>query len=150
VYAQLSSEDRERVRNILVRLTRLDEEAVQGEERRDTRRRMGADEFVPAGSDPATTKALVTRLADAHLVVTSVNAASGREEVEVVHEALIRYWPRLRGWLDEDRARLRLREGIREAALEWQTGERDDNLLVHRGSRLEDAEKFSHDPHGGS
>ena len=90
--------------------------------------------MVPAGSDPATTKALVKRLADARLVVTSVNAATGREEVEVAHEALIRYWPRLRGWLDEDRASLRLREGIREAALEWEARGREDSLLVHGGA----------------
>ena len=73
----------------------------------------GADELVPAGADPAPTEALVARLADARLVVTSVNAVTGEEEVEVAHEALIRYWPRLRAWLDEGRADLRLREAIR-------------------------------------
>jgi WD40 repeat protein len=146
VYKQLSSTEHDRVRDIFVRLTRLDDEAVPGEERRDTRRRVGAEELAPVGSDPATTRVLVKRLADARLIVTSVNTATDREEVEVAHEALIRYWPRLRGWLDEDRASLRVREGIREAAQEWGSGRKEDNLLVHRGSRLEDAEALSHQP----
>lgn len=139
VYRELSSHDRERVRDIFVRLTRLDEEALKADERRDTRQRVGLDELTPAGSDPAATKALVKRLADTRLLVTGVNAANDREEVEVGHEALIRYWPRLRGWLDEDRASLRLRQGINEAAREWEARGKDENLLVHRGRRLEDA-----------
>jgi WD40 repeat protein len=146
VYATLSPPEQERVRDIFVRLTRLDEEATQGEERRDTRRRVDAEELVPAGSSPAATKALVERLADVRLVVTGRNIATGREEVEVAHEALIRYWPRLRGWLDEDRASLRLREGIREAAQEWQAGGKEEGLLVHRGSRLEEAAGLDKNP----
>ena len=146
VYVTLSPEERERVRQIFARLTRLGEEAVPGEERRDTRQRVRLDELVPAGSDPAATRALVRRLADARLVVTGLNRATEREEVEVAHEALIRYWPRLRGWLDEDRSSLRLRAGIREAALEWEAGQRDEALLVHRGNRLVDAVALSGQP----
>ena len=51
------------------------------------------------------------------------------------HEALIRGWPRLRGWLDEDRAGLRLQRRITETAAEWQRSNRDDDLL-YRGARL--------------
>ena len=29
--------------------------------------------------------------------------AAGHDEVEVAHEALVRHWPTLRAWLDEDR-----------------------------------------------
>ncbi|MFQ5595340.1 MAG: WD40 repeat domain-containing protein, partial [Anaerolineae bacterium] len=142
IYAGLSSEERERMRDVFLRLTRLDEEAVPGEERRDTRRRVWFEELVPAGTDPAPTRKLVQELADARLVVTSVNEVTEAEEVEVAHEALIRYWSRLRGWLDEDRDLLRLREGIRQATQEWQTSpdEERESLLVHRGARLEDIE----------
>ena len=55
------------------------------------------------------------------------------------HEALIRGWPRLRGWLDEDRAGLRLglrlHRRITEAAQEWERSNRDSDLL-YRGARL--------------
>ncbi|MCP4374825.1 MAG: hypothetical protein GY794_01390, partial [bacterium] len=93
-YQQVSTEEQERLRDIFVRLTRLDEESVQGEERRDTRRRVWLEELVPAGSDQTKTKELVRRLADTRLIVTSVNETTQREEVEVAHEALIRHWPR--------------------------------------------------------
>jgi WD40 repeat protein len=140
VYAALKGDpERQQMRDVFMRLTRLDENAVQSADRRDTRQRVRMDELTPAGSDPTLTRLLLKRLADARLIVTSVNAATDREEVEVAHEALIRYWPRLCGWLDEDRASLRLRQGINEAAREWEARGKDESLLVHRGSRLEDA-----------
>jgi hypothetical protein len=46
---------------------------------------------------------VVPALADARLLVTSHDDATGDETAEVAHEALIRHWDRLRAWLDEDR-----------------------------------------------
>ncbi len=140
VYNTLSSPEQEQVKNIFIRLTRLDESA--GEKRRDTRRRVWLDELIPAGSDLAGTKQLVQQLAGegARLVVTSVDESTNREEVEVAHEALIRYWPRLLKWLDDNRINLQLRETIRQAALDWEKQQKDENYLVHRGARLEDAQ----------
>jgi WD40 repeat protein len=61
--------------------------------------------------------------------------------LDVSHEALIRGWPRLRGWLDEDRAGLRLQRRITETAEEWQHSNRDDDLL-YRGARLIQAQEW--------
>ncbi len=61
--------------------------------------------------------------------------------VDVSHEALIRGWPRLRGWLDEDRAGLRLHRRISEAAEEWHRSNRDNDLL-YRGARLVQAQEW--------
>ena len=69
-----------------------------GEGTEDTRRQVALDEIVSRAPDSST---VVRILTDARLVT----AADGT--VEVAHEALIREWPRLRGWLDEDRERLR-------------------------------------------
>jgi WD40 repeat protein len=150
LYTSLDPADQERVQDIFtVRLTRLDENVDPGQTPRDTRRRVAVSELVPAGASAAKTKALVAKLADARLVVTSVNAVTGQEEVEVVHEALIRYWPRLRKWLDDDRTNLRLFNAIREAAKEWDEGKRVETLLVHRGGRLEDAVRLSKQPRFG-
>jgi WD40 repeat protein len=145
VYNSLSIPEQDQVKNIFIRLTRLDETALQGEKRRDTRRRVWLDELVPAGGDLTLIKELVNRLAGegARLVVTSVDGSTHREEVEVAHEALIRYWPRLLNWLDENRTNLQLRETIRQAALEWEHKQKDENYLVHRGGRLEDAQVLS-------
>ena len=55
--------------------------------------------------------------------------------VEVAHEALLREWPRLRGWLDEDIAGRRLHRRLREAARVWDTGGREPGAL-YRGAPL--------------
>ncbi len=61
--------------------------------------------------------------------------------LDVSHEALIRGWPRLRRWLDEDRAGLRLQRRITETAEEWQRSSRDNDLL-YRGARLIQAQEW--------
>src|SRR6266576_4163012 len=61
--------------------------------------------------------------------------------LDVSHEALIRGWPRLRRWLDEDRAGLRLQRRITETAEEWQRSNRDNDLL-YRGARLVQAQEW--------
>jgi hypothetical protein len=61
--------------------------------------------------------------------------------IDVSHEALIRCWPRLRRWLDEDRAGLRLHRHITETAEEWNRTNQDDDLL-YRGARLIHAQEW--------
>src|SRR5688500_12956825 len=70
----------------------------------------------------------------------------GRDEVEVAHEALIRHWPRLRSWLETDRADLLLRESVREAAQEWNQHDRAESYLAHRGRRLDAAAALQQHP----
>jgi WD40 repeat protein/class 3 adenylate cyclase len=55
--------------------------------------------------------------------------------VEVAHEALLREWPRLRGWVEEDAAGRQLRLHLIDAAREWDGGGREDGDL-YRGARL--------------
>ena len=59
----------------------------------------------------------------------------GEGEVEVAHEALLREWPRLRGWLEEDAQGRRLHRHLRDAARGWAAGGRDPGEL-YRGARL--------------
>ena len=94
VYAGLSPAQRQIARGIFLRLTAIGEGTV------DTKRRAGLDEV--RGGDAKETGLVLERLAAARLIVV------GEDSVEVTHEALIRSWPRLRGWLTEDRERLRL------------------------------------------
>lgn len=127
VYASCSDFERARVRDIFLRLTRLDESG----EGRDTRRRVLIEELIPVNSDSTVIINLLNKLADARLIVKT------DKDVEVAHEALIRHWSRLTEWLNEDRDNLRLREGVSESAREWEDSKRDDSLLNHRGGRLE-------------
>ena len=56
--------------------------------------------------------------------------------VEVAHEALLREWPRLRGWIDEDREAIVALGHLRESATSWVELDRDTGAL-YRGARLE-------------
>jgi WD40 repeat protein/DNA-binding SARP family transcriptional activator len=56
--------------------------------------------------------------------------------VEVAHEALLREWPRLREWLDESRADVRLQRLLAGETAEWQKAGKDDAYLL-RGARLD-------------
>ncbi|MFL9910439.1 nSTAND1 domain-containing NTPase [Paraburkholderia sp. RL17-337-BIB-A] len=142
LYEELSATDQTRVRDIFLRLTRLDEDARIAEEQRDTRRRLSYSELVPQGVAPEVIRNLVNRFIVARLLVTSFNSVTNENEVEVCHEALIRHWNKLRSWLDEDRALLRIRADLGEAARDWQKDPHDDSRLVHRGVRLQAAEEL--------
>jgi WD40 repeat protein len=63
-----------------------------------------------------------------HFVVIGSEAARDDRRVEIAHESLIRQWPRLRAWVDEERdARDQLKDLVRRAQ-RWSRGEGD---LLH-------------------
>jgi hypothetical protein len=72
---------------------------------------------------------VLATLADSRLVTV------GEGAVEVAHEALLREWPRLREWIDEDAEGRRLRRHITRAATDWDASGRDQGEL-YRGARL--------------
>jgi len=74
-------------------------------------------------------------LTDARLVTV------GAGTVELSHEALLREWPRYRGWLEEDSVGRRLHAHLRVAAGEWDLRGRDPGEL-YRGTRLAAALEF--------
>ena len=55
--------------------------------------------------------------------------------MQIVHEALLRHWPLLGGWLEENRAWLRARQRLTEYAHEWDDGNRHPDRLLH-GAQL--------------
>lgn len=143
IFRELDDDDRERVRRIFTRLTRVDVDAAPGGERRDTRRRLALVELVPAGEDPAPIGRLIARLAGDRLLVTANHPQTGEETVEVSHEALIRRWPRLQTWLDEDLEGMRKVHQLGEAAAAWSGAGRGADLIVHRGVRLAEIQELA-------
>ncbi len=119
----LPEAQRQLARGVFLRMTEL------GEGIADTRRRVPVDELVPEGVPPASVHELLQRLADARLVTLDEGSA------EVAHEALIREWPRLRRWLDEDRTGMRVHRELGHAARLWDAGGRETTDL-YRGARL--------------
>jgi len=62
--------------------------------------------------------------------------------IEPAHEALLRQWGLLNGWLAEDFAALTAIESIKRAARDWAANAKDAAWLTHGGGRLEDAERL--------
>ncbi|TVL88631.1 helix-turn-helix domain-containing protein [Streptomyces sp. SAJ15] len=149
VHGELSAHQAELARRILLRLI------TPGEGAQDTRRPADRAEL-ETGSADATggtpsdtpgdapgdspvvtsddTSLVLERLVRARLVTVDDGV------VDLAHEALITAWPRLRGWIEEDRGRLRVHRKLTEAARSWQELHRDPGAL-YRGARLAEAEE---------
>jgi hypothetical protein len=76
--------------------------------------------------------ALAERLADHpwRLVVTGEREGDGEVMVEVAHEALLRAWPRLQGWLKDEREFLVFKGEVERAERRWRDLGRSDNALL--------------------
>ncbi len=59
--------------------------------------------------------------------------------IEPAHEALLRQWTKLQGWLEEDRGFLTSLESVKRAARDWDAHARSPAWLAHQGLRLEEA-----------
>ena len=90
------------------------------------------DELVQAAVDPADAEVVLGRLVESRLVTAGEDGT-----IELVHEALIRHWDRLAGWLDEDQEGQRLLHALGQAAREWDARGRPDGLLW-RGEVLDE------------
>ncbi|MEU5024389.1 nSTAND1 domain-containing NTPase [Streptomyces milbemycinicus] len=139
VYGELSERQAEAARRIMLRLI------TPGEGAQDTRRPVDREELgLDSGSDDAADTALVLeRLVRSRLVTLDEGT------VDLAHEALITAWPRLRGWIDEDRQRLRTHRNLTEAARAWEELGRDPGAL-YRGARLGEAREAFDEPDGSA
>ncbi|MGH3900249.1 MAG: caspase, EACC1-associated type [Pseudonocardiaceae bacterium] len=126
-YATLTATEQETAQLVLLRLVHL---GVGGTG--DTPRRVRRADL--PGTEAAA-RVLAT-FADARLITL------GADTAEIVHEALLRAWPRLRRWIDTDRAGNLIRQELHEAAAGWDRDGRDPALL-YRGSRLEAARTWA-------
>ena len=106
-----------------------------GQDTEDTRRPVDRTEL------GETRWGLARKLADARLVVTNRDA-NGRETAEIVHEALIQGWDRLREWMDADRAFQLWQQRMRAAVAQWGQSGHDPGALL-RGATLAEAEGWS-------
>ena len=99
---------------------------------------------------PEETHPLLERLIAARLLVRDRRRLEhgGQEAVvvEVAHESLLRQWPSLTVWLDEDAHALKTMEAVRRAAIEWGKNKPGDAWLIHTGERLAVAEEISRRP----
>lgn len=114
VLERLSPNEKRAARRVLLKLTNTNRTRV-----RRTWKELGGD-------DPETRVAL-DALIKGRLIVARNNGGD-EAVVEVAHEALLREWQTLRGWLDETREQRQFLQELEEAAELW----------VRRGKRLEE------------
>jgi serine/threonine protein kinase/WD40 repeat protein len=129
IYGDLDDTQRGAAQRLFGRLVTL------GEGVEDTRRRVALAEL----GDDAANRQVIDAYGQARLLAFDRDPATSAPTVEVAHEALIREWPRLRAWLDDDRDELRLHRHLTLAATTWTEGDRDAGEL-YRGARLASAE----------
>lgn len=106
-----------------------------GEGTEDTRRRVPLREL--SSIDPE----VIDGYGSARLLAFDHDPTTREPTVEVAHEAIIREWPQLRAWLDDDRDGLRVHRHLGISAHAWQSSNRDAGEL-YRSGRLEAATEW--------
>jgi WD domain, G-beta repeat len=123
VYTRLGPTGQDTLQRVLLRLVTF------GEGTPDTRRRVNLAELTGSGDGERATGAVLADLIAARLVTADAGT------VEITHETLLTAWPRLRQWLTDDRAGLRIHRDLTDAARDWEQQGRDPGRLF-RGTRL--------------
>ena len=129
VYGEQDERGREMLRQMFLRLVTL------GEGVEDTRRRVPRAELLAVAVEPERMDELVDTLVAYRLLSLDVDPGTREPTVEVAHEAILREWERLRGWLNEGRADIREQQNLSRLAADWEAGERHPEYLLS-GSRL--------------
>ncbi|WP_344087032.1 helix-turn-helix domain-containing protein [Streptomyces stramineus] len=133
-YWRLSPARREAARPVLLQLVRVDEDG------RATRCRVALERLAhDAGDRAESAMGVVEEFTRARLLTT------GADQVTLAHEAVLRAWPRLRGWIEADAALLHGRHQLSTAALRWEAEGRDPALLP-RGGELAAAREVAEHP----
>ncbi|TAH20179.1 MAG: PDZ domain-containing protein [Oscillatoriales cyanobacterium] len=129
VYDALKEGDKERTKQIFMKLVSPGE-GTEYTRQLATRAEVGEENWD-----------LVTHLATARLVVSNRNETTQIETVEIVHEALIKAWPDLIQWIEENDTFLRWKKRLKVAFLEWERNENQEGYLL-QGAPLGEAEGY--------
>ena len=121
VFGRLSPEDQAIARSIFLRLATVGDSGIA------SRRRIPIGE-IDGGRGPDVARVMAV-LVDGRLLTVDDGY------VEPAHEALLREWPRMREWLDDDAEARRIREHLVASAREWAATGREASEL-YRGQRL--------------
>ena len=95
---------------------------------------------------PTEARPLIHHLVGQHLLTTDVAKDTGGTTIEPAHEALLRQWSLLGGWLAEDAGLLAVLEGVKRACRDWVANNRDAAWLIHATDRLAAAEQLTARP----
>jgi WD40 repeat protein/GAF domain-containing protein len=131
-YEQLILEEQVTVKRILLRMVR----PTEGLE--VTSNRIQRKTLYQAGEARDRVDRVLDKLIQSRLVRLSEGNTPDDAQVEVAHEALVRNWPRLVNWLEDERVNMRQRLRLTVAAEQWEAQGRDPSALL-RGVLLNEA-----------
>jgi len=144
VFASFGEREQDHIRQIIINLTDVAERPEH-----DVKARVSLDDLVGDLEDYDQINSIIRKLADERLLVTSndyetSSVDDGRPKVwvEASHDALIRYWPRARNWLNEKRDAKLMFDGLDAAAREWDRARKEGDkergaANLFRGSKLD-------------
>ena len=135
-YDNLIPEEQVTCKRILLRLVR------PGEGLEVTSNRVRRQSLYGTGEARDRVDRVLDKLIAARLIRQTAGDTPADAQVEVAHEALVRNWPRLVAWLDEERVRLRARLQLTASAEQWARLNQDLAGLL-RGALLEEALGFT-------
>jgi basic membrane lipoprotein Med (substrate-binding protein (PBP1-ABC) superfamily)/DNA-binding SARP family transcriptional activator len=133
LYGELEDAERQVAKQVFLRLVRPGRGTI------DSRRRLPLSELTDLDVDPVALSEVLGGFGRHRLLSFDRDQGTGDATVEVAHEALLREWDRLAGWIDRHRAALRRYETFGAAVDEWEGAGRDPDYLLS-GSRLEEFE----------
>lgn len=135
LYNDLLPEEQNTAKRILLRLVR------PGTGVEFTRRRAMRRTLYQSGEANDRIDRVLQKLVDARLLRQTDGQTAATDQFEVAHEALVRNWPRLVEWLEDERVVLRHRLRFTAQAEDWDTRSRDPGALL-RGKQLQEALLF--------
>ncbi len=133
LYGTMNDEQKEAVRQLFLRLVTL------GEGAEDTRRRVLWSEMVFTRDVDDPLQYVLDTYGKYRLLTFDTDPQTREPTIEVAHEALIRNWERLRGWLRDSREDLRVQRRLASAVMEYRNANRDASFLAS-GVRLQQFE----------
>ncbi|WP_154814414.1 hypothetical protein [Actinophytocola xinjiangensis] len=138
IYLSCDKAQQDAIQYVLLQMIKV------GDGTEDTRRIVEFDTLVNDAPDPDASFTVLKDLVAKRLVVAGEDALD-RNTVEIIHEALIRAWPRLADWITANRSGLLIGQQLREAAEAWERDGEDDAGL-YRGGRLATAREWAESP----
>ncbi|MCB0191782.1 MAG: trypsin-like peptidase domain-containing protein [Anaerolineae bacterium] len=132
-YSQLTEHEQKLTRRIFTRLVHYGDDDTS-----DTRRERMIIDLTHSSNEQDDIHYLIQKLANARLLVTNRSSVGGKETTEIIHDALLREWGRLKHWLIEQREFYLWRQRLDERLQEWEA--QKGELL--RDASLTEAERW--------
>lgn len=127
IYRDLSAEGQQAARQLFLHLVAL------GEDGQGSRRRVSRSELTSIVGYEHSVRAVIDAFGDARLLSFDRHPVTRTPIVEIAHDALLREWSRLRGWIDDHRADVRLHQRLADATADWISSDRDAEFLLVGG-----------------